>query len=100
MNVLIALKIVQMTYNWMKLFLMFHLKSYIMTKSNYEKYLDPKGTLISEGILALVPLQKKVPNLCLQTFCSGARFGTFFWKCDQSQNKYLLRLSHLYCVPL
>ena len=37
MNVLIALKIVQMTYNWMKLFLMFHLKSYIMSKSNYEK---------------------------------------------------------------
>jgi hypothetical protein len=28
-----------------------------MTKGNYKKYL---GSLISEGILALVPLQKKI----------------------------------------
>ena len=35
-----------------------------MTKDNNEKYLDPKGNLISEGILALVPLQKKGAKSC------------------------------------
>ena len=36
-----------------------------MTKSNYEiKYLDPKDSLILEGILALVPSQKKGAKPC------------------------------------
>ena len=63
-----------------------------------------KGSLISEDVLTLVQLPEKIDKFCpwaeslnflsvdgkqlIQIFCSGARFGTFFWKWDQSQNTF------------
>ena len=65
---------------------------------------SPKGGLISEGILTLVPLPKisakshpwaerlnflafSANNLGIQIFCSGARFGTFFGEVNQNNEK-------------
>ena len=64
-----------------------------------------KSDLISEGILTFLPLPTKcaksrpwAENLYyivvywyvweIQIFCSGARFDTFWWQCEQSQNTF------------